>query len=108
MDGPLASPGANGTSTPTTTTASPFPAVNPMTVVEYLASVLQTVLGASRVDLEAVGSLLSKGRHSDTVQRCTRFALESQSAALYVLKDEVVDEVDGTDVGAGQYFLLWL
>jgi dynein heavy chain 1, cytosolic len=107
MDGPQASPGANGTSTPTTTTTtSPFPAANPMMVVEYLTAVLQTTLGASRVDLEAVGSFLSKARYSDTVQRCTRFAMEPQSAALYVLKDVVADEVDRADVGAGQFFLL--
>jgi dynein heavy chain 1 len=70
-------------------------------VVEYLTAVLQITLGASGKDLEAAGSLLSKARYSDTVQRCTRFAAESQSAALYVLKDVVAGEADGEDVGAG-------
>ena len=66
--------------------AAAFPTIDPNLVVEYLSSVLQSTLGASRRDLENVGSLLSKSRYSDTVQRCTRFATESQPA-LYVQKD---------------------
>jgi dynein heavy chain 1 len=100
MEGPLASPGANGTSTPTTITTNAFSAVNPAVVVEYLTAVLEITLGASRKDLEAPGSLLSKAKYSETFQRCTRFAAESQSA-LYVLKDIAADEVDGADVLAG-------
>jgi dynein heavy chain 1 len=100
MEGPLASPGANGTSTPTTTTTNAFSAVTPTMLVDYLTAVLEITLGASRKDLEAPGSLLSKARYSDTVQRCTRFALESQSA-LYVLKSIAADEADGVDVSAG-------
>ena len=75
-----ASPATNGLAT------AAFPTIDPNLVVEYLSSVLQSTLGASRRDLENVGSLLSKSRYSDTVQRCTRFATESQ-AALYVQKD---------------------
>ncbi|TAQ87556.1 hypothetical protein B7494_g4139 [Chlorociboria aeruginascens] len=73
-----------------------FPTIDPAVVVEYLVSVLQITLGASRRDLENVGSLLSKARYSDTVQRCTRFATESQ-VALYIQKD--VASVDGLENG---------
>src|SRR5436305_589095 len=104
MEGPLpaASPGANGTSTSaaTTTTNNPFPAINPQFVVEYLVDLLQITLGASRKDLEAPGSLLSKAKYGETVQRCTRFATESQ-VVMYVLKDAVADAADGAaDAGA--------
>lgn len=81
--------GPNGLATST------FPSIDPNLVVEYLASVLEITLGASRQDLEKDGSLLSKTKHSDTVQRCTRFATESQTA-LYVQKDVAAAEsVDG-------------
>ena len=73
------SPSTNGLATTT------FPTVDPNIIVEYLASVLETTLGASRRDLEKNGSLLSKSQSSDTVQRCTRFATESQ-LVLYVQK----------------------
>jgi dynein heavy chain 1 len=66
-----------------------FPTIDPTLVVEHLAAVLQITLGATRQDLENTGSLLSKSKYSDTVQRCTRFATESQ-VALYVQKDVVV------------------
>ena len=106
MESPLFSPGANGTGAgngagngnglaPT----APFPtiSVNPTVVVEHLTDLLQITLGASRKDLEAPGSLLSSSRHADTVQRCTRFASESQ-VALYVQKDVLkADGVNGAD-----------
>lgn len=96
MEGPL-SPGAtNGVST-----TNPFPAVDPTLVVGYLTDLLQITLGATRKDLEARGSLLSKARHADTVQRCTRFASESQ-VALYVQKDVLVlEEVNGGESSPG-------
>jgi dynein heavy chain 1 len=75
-----ASPSTNGLAT------GGFPTIDPNVVVEYLASVLEITLGANRKDLESAGSLLSKPRYSETVQRCTRFATESQ-VALYVQKD---------------------
>jgi dynein heavy chain 1 len=83
-----ASPSPNGVAT------SAFPTIDPNLVVEHLAAVLEITLGASRKDLENVGSLLSKARFSETVQRCTRFATESQ-LALYVQKD--VATADGSD-----------
>jgi dynein heavy chain 1 len=84
-----ASPSANGLAT------TAFPTIDPNLVVEYLASVIESTLGASRRELENVGSLLSKSRYSETVQRCSRFATESQ-AALYVQKDIAAgDGMDG-------------
>ncbi len=66
---------------------SPGPAiVNPNLVVRYLADLLEITLGASTEDLESNGSILSGSKKSDTVQRCTRFASESQ-VVLYVQKD---------------------
>ncbi|KAI9836369.1 MAG: hypothetical protein M1819_001398 [Sarea resinae] len=90
MEGPVVSPGANGLPNPST-----YPTVDATRVVDYLRDLLLIALGASKPDLELPGSLLSKARYSDTVQRCTRFASESQ-VALYVQKDVVAaDEVNG-------------
>lgn len=82
MESLVASP-ANGTTT----------IVDSTVVIEYLASVLQITLGATRYDLENLGSLLSKGKYSDTAQRCARFATESQTA-LYVQKEIVPQNGD--------------
>ena len=60
--------------------------IDPNFVVQYLVDLLEIILGASRQDLESKGSILSESKKSDTVQRCTRFASESQ-VALYVQKD---------------------
>lgn len=75
-------------------TASLLPTIDATLVVEHLAAVLEVTLGATRKELESVGSLLSKARYSDTVQRCTRFATESQ-VALYVQKD--LSTLDSSD-----------
>jgi dynein heavy chain 1, cytosolic len=83
-----ASPAPNGVA------SNPFPTIDPILVVEHLAAVLEITLGATRRELENFGSLLSKARYSDTVQRCTRFATESQ-VALYVRKDVVSEGEDG-------------
>lgn len=82
-----ASPSPNGVS------SSPFPSIDPTLVVEHLAAVLEITLGATRRELESLGSLLSKAKYPDTVQRCTRFATESQ-VALYIQKDVVGDTKD--------------
>lgn len=73
-------PGANGVA------VAPFPSVDPAQVVEHLASVCEVVLGATKEDLEAPGSLLHISRHADTIQRCTRFATDTQTT-LYIQKD---------------------
>ena len=76
--------GANGHPPPT-----PGPAIiNPDLVIRYLVDLLEVILGASTEDLESKGSILSETKKSDTVQRCTRFASESQ-VALYVQKDAI-------------------
>jgi len=72
-----ASPKPNGTDT--------F-AIDPSIIVEYLASVLEITLGATRKELENSGSLLSPESRIHTIQRCSRFASENQ-VALYVTKD---------------------
>lgn len=63
-----------------------------MVLVDFLASVLEVTLGATRHDLEHTGSLLSEAQYSDTAQRCTRFASESQQSVIYVQKDAVPRE----------------
>ena len=76
------SPGVpNGTPAPTLTESPDASAV-----LEYLADVIQITLGAARKELEAVGSLLSKAKHADSLQRCGRFSSEPQ-VALYAQKD---------------------
>lgn len=80
----VVSPGANGhapSSIPSTT-------IDPNLVVQHLVDHLEVTLGASAEDLESSGSLLCVSKRQDTIQRCTRFASESQNA-LYVLKDVV-------------------
>ena len=54
-------------------------------VVRHLVDLLDITLGASTEELENKGSILSEAKKQDTIQRCTRFASESQ-VALYVHK----------------------
>ncbi|KAF3767358.1 hypothetical protein M406DRAFT_89859 [Cryphonectria parasitica EP155] len=61
-------------------------AMDPARVVDHLAQLLEAALGATREELEAPGSLLSKARHADTLQRCTRFTSDVQ-VSLYIQKD---------------------
>ncbi|KAJ5558498.1 hypothetical protein N7461_002470 [Penicillium sp. DV-2018c] len=64
-------------------------------IIQYLTEVLQVTLGAQRSELESAGNLLSESRYNETLQRCTRFASESQ-VALYVQKDIVTaDDTNG-------------
>ncbi|KAI9821833.1 MAG: hypothetical protein M1827_002415 [Pycnora praestabilis] len=86
MEGPAVFPGANGVST-----QGSYPAIDPSLVVDYLTRLLQVVLGATTQDLERPGSLFSKARDSDAVQKFTRFASESQEA-LYIRKDLLAAE----------------
>ena len=80
----------------------PQSTINPQTVVEHLIDVLLVTLGALKKDLESVGSLLSKSKYSETVQRCSRFASESQ-VALYAQKDIAAsDQVNGTEDDSGR------
>ncbi|KAI1945117.1 dynein heavy chain [Ophidiomyces ophidiicola] len=89
----VASPGvSNGLTSPNT-----FPTTDPTIVVQHLAEVLQGTLGALRKDLESSGSLLSKAKYSETLQRCTQFASEPQTA-VYAHKELVeTEEINGTE-----------
>jgi len=80
---PAQSPGTNGSAG-----TGGFPPADPLPIVHYLTSVLEAALGADREDLENPGSLLHKSRYADTVQRCTRFATDTQTV-LYIQKDLV-------------------
>lgn len=82
-----------GPSSPKTNGTDAF-AVDPTLIVEYLASVLEITLGATREELERYGSLLSPDSRPHTIQRCSRFAAENQ-VALYVTKE--IASADGTD-----------
>jgi dynein heavy chain 1 len=73
-------PGPNGVAN------TPFAAIDPVRVVEYLTTQLQVTLGAAKRELDAPGSLLSKASYQDTIQRCTRFATDTQTA-LYIQKE---------------------
>ena len=84
-------PGTNGG-----VATAAFAAVDPVRVVDHLVALLEAALGATRTELEAPGSLLSKTRYPDTLQRCTRFAVDVQ-VALYVQKDLV--SADATENG---------
>jgi dynein heavy chain 1 len=76
----------NGISTPEAAAL-----VDTRAVIQYLTEVLQVTLGAQKSELETAGSLLSEAKYNETLQRCTRFASESQ-VALYVQKDILVAE----------------
>ncbi len=78
----VVSPGANGVPL-----SNPFTSIDPNVVVHHLTDLLQITLGALRRDLEGPGSLLSKAKYADTVQRCARFASAESQLALYVQKD---------------------
>ena len=94
----VVSPGANGQVPPTNLPNG----INPQTVVDHLVDVLGITLGASPDDLESSGSLLSKSKKSDTIQRCTRFASESQ-VVLYVQKDLLAtDQTNGLGNSTGK------
>ena len=69
---------------------------DPFLVLEHIAALIQTTLGAARRELEAVGSLLSKAKHSDTLNRCARFASETQ-VALYAQKDHIEEAITNGD-----------
>lgn len=94
----VATPGVpNGVSTPETAAM-----VDSGAVIQYLTEVLQVTLGAQKSELESAGSLLSESRYNETVQRCTRFASESQ-VALYVQKDIVAaEEANGETENQGK------
>lgn len=88
----VVSPGANGHPPLSAVPA----AISPHAVVQHLTDLLEVTLGASPEDLESPDSLFSPSKKKDTLQRCTRFASESQ-VALYVQKDIVEEQSNGVD-----------
>ncbi|KAJ4680103.1 dynein heavy chain [Exophiala dermatitidis] len=70
--------------------------VDPLHVLEHIASLIETTLGAARRELEAVGSLLSKASHADSLSKCAQFA-EDPQATLYAQKDVTEELVNGHD-----------
>jgi len=99
MEGPLAPGAANGgIRTPSPTP----PAIDPQIIVDHIERVLEATLSASSTDLRSPGSLLSPAKLQDTLQRCTRFALETQPA-IYVVKERVAEtRIDGADATNGK------
>ncbi|KAF2182427.1 dynein heavy chain [Zopfia rhizophila CBS 207.26] len=98
MEGPLAPGAANGSIHPPSPTP---PTIDPQTLVDYLEKVLDVNLGAAEQDLRAPGSLLSPSKLHDTLQRCTRFALETQTV-IYVVKDRLDESrIDGLEAPNG-------
>lgn len=88
VNGVAADGGTNGT--PTEPASITSPAVDPNDVVRYLAKVLEITLGATEAQLKSKGSLLEGSQIEDTVARCTRFALEQQTA-IYVTREAMFD-----------------
>ncbi len=80
----------NGTSTPATS----LEPVDTLDVLHHIANLIETTLGAARKELEAVGSLLSKASHAETLSKCARFAVDPQ-ITLYAQKDIREELVNG-------------
>lgn len=89
----VASPGQGANGYPLQ--PEPKPAIDEDTIVRYLVDLVELTLGATEEDLYARGNLLSDGKRSETIQRCVRFASETQ-VALYVQKN-----LSGSDVPKG-------
>jgi dynein heavy chain 1, cytosolic len=102
MEEPVISPGVNGIQP---ADAPSNPTLDPQVIFDYLTEVLSANLGASKDDLEASGSLLSSSSTPDTLQRCQRFAAESQPG-LYVQKSTVDGpaETDGINGDSGMFW----
>lgn len=81
----------NGDAAPTL----PEPA-DPLVVLDHIAGLIETMLGAARKELEAVGSLLSESKRAESLNTCARFATEHQ-VALYAQKDLRQELVNGHD-----------
>jgi dynein heavy chain 1 len=104
MEGPLAPGAVNGSIRAPSPTP---PSFDPRIIVAHLEKVLDVNLGASEHDLYAPGSLLSPARKEETLQRCSRFASEGQSA-LYLVKSRADESrMDGLDGTNGKCSLMW-
>ena len=79
-------PNGNGVHLPETT--------DPILVLEHIARLIETNLGAARRELEAVGNLLSQSNQNQSLERCSRFVTEPQ-VALFGQKDLREGKVNG-------------
>lgn len=73
----------------------PEPA-DPLAVLEHIVNLIETSLGAARRELEAIGSLLSKSKHAESLEKCAQFAVDSH-VAIYAQKDRLDEMVNGHD-----------
>ena len=73
----------------------PEPA-DPPAVLEHIATLIESALGAARRELEAVDSLLSKSRHAETLEKCAHFASDTH-VAIYAQKERRDELVNGHD-----------
>ena len=97
----IASPGANGGPVQSLP-PQPGTGIDASVVVDHLIDLLGITLGASLSALESHGSLLSKSKRPDTIQRCQRFASEAQ-VVLYVQKDLVsIEQTNGVNNTSGK------
>ena len=71
----------------------PEPA-DPLAVLEHIVNLIETSLGAARRELEAIGSLLSKSKHAESLQKCAHFATDPH-VAIYAQKDHLDEMVNG-------------
>ena len=71
-------------------------AADPLAVLEHIVNLIETSLGAARRELEAIGSLLSKSQHAESLEKCAQFAADSH-VAIYAQKDRLSELVNGHD-----------
>lgn len=69
---------------------------DPVAVLEHIANLIETALGAARKELEAVGSLLSETKRAETLEKVTHFSADTQ-VALYAQKERRDDLLNGHD-----------
>lgn len=69
---------------------------DPILVLEHIAKLIESNLGAARRELEAVGNLLSQSSQPHALERCGRFATEPQ-VALFAQKDLKTNQTNGHD-----------
>jgi hypothetical protein len=90
------SPGPNGVAN------TPFAAIDPGLIYDYLQLQLKVTLGANSAELEAPGSLFDPSSYDEVTQRIARFATDSQTA-LYIQKELVTtDELENGPVDSGK------
>jgi hypothetical protein len=85
----------NGEGPASSIPSAPDPA-DPLLVLEHIANLIEIALGAARKELEAVGSLLSLKKHSESIEKCAHFAGDSP-VAIYAQKDRREDLTNGHD-----------